>query len=121
MRLDAQAAGDVARPRDPSRLLLLLRARLCSRHGDERLHLDEARLPHAANIHQVLELLKTVVLLTGFDTRRRCPQMDWFVCWNGKTFDAARSNEAADENAVATFAYRIMLNVRGLQGNQDDK
>jgi hypothetical protein len=30
-------------------------------------------------------------------------------------------NEAADENPVATFAYRIMLNVRGLQGNQDDK
>ena len=30
-----------------------------------------------------------------------------------QSFDVARSNEAADENAVATFAYRIMLNVRG--------
>jgi len=47
--------------------------------------------------------------------------MDWLVCWNGKSFDAARSNEAADENAVATFAYRIMLNVRGFQRNQDDQ
>jgi hypothetical protein len=41
--------------------------------------------------------------------------MDSLVCWNGKSFGAIRSNEAADEHAVATFAYRIMLNVRGLQ------
>ena len=34
---------------------------------------------------------------------------------------AARANEDANEYAVATFAYTIMLNVRGLQGNQDDK
>jgi hypothetical protein len=33
----------------------------------------------------------------------------------GQEFGAIRSNEAADENAVATFAYRIVLNVRGLQ------
>jgi hypothetical protein len=25
------------------------------------------------------------------------------VCWDGKSLDAARSSEAADENAVATF------------------
>jgi hypothetical protein len=43
-------------------------------------------------LSQIFELLETVVLPTGF------------------------SIEAADENAVATFAYRIMLNVRGLQG-----
>jgi len=43
------------------------------------------------------------------------------VCWNGKSIDAARSHEAVDENAVATFAYKMMLNLRGLQGNQDDK
>jgi hypothetical protein len=47
--------------------------------------------------------------------------MDWLVCWNGKSFGAARSSEAADENAVATFAYRIMLDVRGLRGDQDEK
>jgi hypothetical protein len=41
-------------------------------------------------------------------------QMDWLVCWNGKNFDAARSSEAANESALATFAYRIMLNVRRL-------
>ena len=71
---------------------------------------------------RILELLETAVLLTGFDNPvGDVHQMDWLVCWNGKSFDAARSNEAADENAVATFAYRIMLNVRGLQGNQDDK
>ena len=46
--------------------------------------------------------------------------MTWSVCWNGKSFDAARSNEAAGENAVATFAYRIMLNVKGLRGNHDE-
>jgi len=40
---------------------------------------------------------------------------------NGKSFDAALSNEAADENIVATFACGITLNVRGLQGNQDDR
>jgi hypothetical protein len=43
------------------------------------------------------------------------------VCWNGKSLGAIRSDEAADENAVATFDYGIMLSVRGLQGNQDDK
>jgi hypothetical protein len=48
-------------------------------------------------------------------------KMGWLVCWSGKSFDAAGSNEAADENAVATFAYTIILNVRGLQGNQDEK
>jgi hypothetical protein len=47
--------------------------------------------------------------------------MNWLVWWNGKSLDAGRSNEAADDNAVATFAYRIMLNVRGLQGNKDDQ
>lgn len=73
-------------------------------------------------IEPLLELLETVVLLTGFDNPvGAVDRLDWLVYWNGKSFDAARSNEAADENAVATFAYRIMLNVRGLQGNQDDK
>ena len=42
--------------------------------------------------------------------------MNWVVCWNGESLNTARSNEATDENAVATFAYRIMLNVRVLQG-----
>ncbi len=41
--------------------------------------------------------------------------MDRLVCWNGRSFEAARSNEAEDENTVATFAYRIMLNVRELR------
>jgi hypothetical protein len=73
-------------------------------------------LPH------LLELLETVALLTGFDNPvGGVHQMNWLVCWNGKSFDSARSNEAADDNAVATFAYRIMLNVRGLQGNQDEQ
>jgi len=74
------------------------------------------RLPH------ILELLETVILLTGFDNPAGdVHQMNWLVCWNGKRFDAALSNEAADENIVATFACGITLNVRGLQGNQDDR
>jgi hypothetical protein len=43
-------------------------------------------------------------------------QTGW-VCWNGKSFDAALSNEAADENIAATFAYRIMLSVKKLREN----
>jgi hypothetical protein len=39
--------------------------------------------------------------------------MDWLVRWTGKSFDAARSNEAADESGVATSACRIMLNMTG--------
>jgi hypothetical protein len=37
------------------------------------------------------------------------------VCWNGKCFDAARSNEATGENAVATFAFRMMFNMNALR------
>jgi len=42
--------------------------------------------------------------------------IDW-IGWSTERqeYRRARSNEAADENAVATFASRIMLNVRGLQ------
>lgn len=69
---------------------------------------------------RLLELLETVVLLTGFDNPVGVHRMDWLVYWNGKSFDAARSNEAADENAVATFAYRIMLNINGLRGNEHE-
>jgi len=36
----------------------------------------------------------------------------------GKNIDAACSHEGADENAVATFAYGIMLNVRSLHENR---
>jgi hypothetical protein len=48
-------------------------------------------------------------------------QMTWSVCRNGKSFDAALSKETAGENAVATFAQWITLNVRGLRGNQEDR
>jgi hypothetical protein len=41
------------------------------------------------------------------------------VCGNGKSFDAALSNEAADENVLATFACGITLNVTGVQGIED--
>jgi hypothetical protein len=47
-------------------------------------------------------------------------QIDWLVCWNGKSLDAALSNEAADENAFATFAYRIILNMNELGGNEHE-
>jgi hypothetical protein len=40
-------------------------------------------------------------------------QMDWLVCRNGKSFDAPRANDAAGEDAVATFACEIMLNMNG--------
>jgi hypothetical protein len=46
--------------------------------------------------------------------------MDWFVYWNGKSFDAARSNEVPAENALVTFAYRITLNMNGLRGNEHE-
>jgi hypothetical protein len=46
--------------------------------------------------------------------------VDWLVDWNGKSFDAARSNEAAGKNAVATFAYEIMLNMNGLRGSEHE-
>ena len=46
--------------------------------------------------------------------------MDRLVYWNGKSLDAARSNEAAGENAVATFACRIMLNMNGLRGREHE-
>jgi len=70
---------------------------------------------------QVFELLETVVLLTGFDNPvGDVNRMDWLVYWNGKSFDAARSNEAVGENAVATFAYRMMLNMNGLRGNEHE-
>jgi hypothetical protein len=42
-----------------------------------------------------------------------------WVCWN-KSFDTARSNQTADERAVATFAYRITLNMNGLRGNEHE-
>jgi len=41
----------------------------------------------------------------------------WIGYWNGKSFDAARANEAASEEELATFAYRIILNMNGLRGN----
>jgi hypothetical protein len=66
------------------------------------------------NFHPVFELLETVVLLTGFDNPvGDVHQMDCWVRWTGKSFDAARSNEAADESAVRDFACRIMLNMTG--------
>jgi len=41
------------------------------------------------------ELLETVVLLTGFDNPvGDVHRMVWLVYWNGKSFDAARSDEA---------------------------
>jgi hypothetical protein len=46
--------------------------------------------------------------------------MDSLVDWNGKSFDAACSKETADENAVATFAYEIMLNMNGLRGSEQE-
>jgi hypothetical protein len=48
--------------------------------------------------------------------------IDW-IGWSTERQESwrARSNEAPDENDVVIFAYRIMLNVRGLRGNQDDK
>jgi hypothetical protein len=36
--------------------------------------------------------------------RHRCPSSDPVGPLNGKSFDAPRSKEMADENAVATFA-----------------
>jgi hypothetical protein len=53
---------------------------------------------------------------TGFDS---CAEMS-IVYRNGKSLDAARSNEAAGENAVATFACRIMLNMNGLRGREHE-
>jgi hypothetical protein len=47
-------------------------------------------------------------------------QMNWLVCWNGKSFDAARSNEAASENSLATFAYENMLRMNGLPENEHE-
>ena len=44
--------------------------------------------------------------------------MDWLVNWNGKSFDAARSNEVAGKNRLGTFAHRIILNMNGLRGNE---
>jgi hypothetical protein len=46
--------------------------------------------------------------------------MDRLVYWNGKSRDAARSDEAAGENAVATFARKIMLNMNGLRGREHE-
>jgi hypothetical protein len=46
--------------------------------------------------------------------------MSWFVYWNGKSFDAARSNEVAGENALVTFAYGITLNMNGLRKNEHE-
>jgi hypothetical protein len=46
--------------------------------------------------------------------------MDRLVNWNGKGLDAARSNEVAGENTVATFACRIMLNVKGLREREHE-
>jgi hypothetical protein len=60
-----------------------------------------------------------ITICVPMTTRYECVhQMYWLACLNGKSFDAARSNEAAAENAVSTFAHRIMLNVSGLRGNQ---
>jgi len=42
----------------------------------------------------------------------------WY--WNRKSLDAARSNEAAGENAVATFACGIMLNINGFRGREHE-
>jgi hypothetical protein len=47
--------------------------------------------------------------------------MDWLVCRYGKSFDAPRSNDAAGEDAVATFACEIMLNMNGLRGNEPER
>src|SRR5262245_4837856 len=56
------------RPRDPTRLLL---TRLGRRDGDEWFHLEEALLPHAADVHQVLDLLEAAVLLPVVDDALR--------------------------------------------------
>ena len=42
--------------------------------------------------------------------------MHWLVWWNGKGFGAARSIDAMDKDAVATFAYTIMLNREEVEG-----
>jgi hypothetical protein len=47
--------------------------------------------------------------------------MDWLVCRKGKSFDAPGSNDAAGEDAVATFACEIMLNLNGLGANEPER
>jgi len=42
------------------------------------------------------------------------------VEWDGRSFDAARSKAAPGENAVATFAYSIMLNMNGLRESEHE-
>ena len=64
--------------------------------GDFKRRSGRAQNVNAEN-SQFLELLETVVLLTGFDNPvGDVHQMNWLVCWNGKSLDATRSNEAAD-------------------------
>ena len=74
------------------------------------------RLPHLVmtrngcrrmRLAQILELLETVVLLTGSTTRRRCASNGLIGLLERQEFDAARSNEAADGNAVATFVPQV--------------
>jgi hypothetical protein len=48
-------------------------------------------------------------------------QMDWLVCRNHKSFGASRSNDAAGEDAVTTFACEIMLNMNGVRGNEPER
>jgi hypothetical protein len=49
---------------------------------------DGETVGHVARLSQILELLETVVLLTGFDSPvGDVHQMDWLVCWNGKSVD----------------------------------
>jgi hypothetical protein len=44
----------------------------------------------------------------------------WFTHCNGKSFEAARSNQSAGKNALVTFAYRIMLNMNALRGREHE-
>jgi Multicopper oxidase len=69
------------------------------------------------SLSRILELLETAVLPNGFrQSGRRSPSNGLGGLLERQDFWRARSNEVTDENAVATFAYRITLNVRGLQG-----
>jgi hypothetical protein len=77
----------------------------------------ERRLPFEkrAQNAQLLELLETVVLRAGFDNSISDVQQRILGHSNGKSFDTARSNEAAGETDLATFACRILLNMSRLR------
>jgi hypothetical protein len=45
----------------------------------------------------------------------------WERRWNGKSFDAVRFAARGGSDAVPTFAYRIILNMNGLRGNEPER